>query len=88
MSAVFQTYDEYINNVNNSSICIWNLGGPYTHTLSWSFHSIVLQFVILKNRRASKNKSKKKKHMLNQLCQPIRGHNTFSIEQMKFQQYL
>ena len=41
-----------------------------------------------KNYNAIDDKSKKKKHMLNQLCQPIRSHNTFSIEQMKIQQYL
>ena len=40
------------------------------------------------NHNAFYNKSKKKKHMSNQLCEPMRSHNTFSMEQMKFQQYL
>ena len=40
------------------------------------------------NYNAFYNKSKKKKHMSNQLCEPMRSHNTFSMEQMKFQQYL
>ena len=78
------------NNIdkNYKVILIKNINGNKCSNGNSNVNSIIINKRKRYDYNAIDNKSKNKKHISNQLCQPMRSHNTFSIEQMKFQQYL